>query len=94
MTTLNYVVILAQAFILFKSWSADRYTIWDSIALELDRLWTARRAVDSAKFAKQNYTAHSLRSLLGSGASQQTLLIDPRLPWELKAKSSWVDSTP
>ena len=34
MMTSNYVVILAQAFILFKLWSTDRYTIWDSIALD------------------------------------------------------------
>ena len=34
MMTSNYVVILAQAFILFKSRSNDRYTIGDSIALD------------------------------------------------------------
>ena len=34
MMTLNYVVILPQAFILLKLWSTDRYTIWDSIALD------------------------------------------------------------
>ena len=93
MMTSNYVVMFGSSFYLIQIEVERSIHHWGFDRFGFDRLWTARRAADSAKFAKQNYSAHSLQSSLGSGASQQTLLIDPRLPWELKANLFWVDST-